>query len=224
MTGFESKRQAAQAKLPDEAETTHDYRFRYDRACYKCHSMYCPRDCKDTTPPHPSSKPLTVAYDKTAMNCFVQRLYDSKMKEGKHGHYETMFHVVHQAIKRFAPPQQQAEPGALAHSRHAKLMAKFTENAEAMKALAQAEPAAYFDFQELKFSWAKHMQIGPVPMSIKVEPIALYTAPPQRQWVGLTDEEMSDTVADMDVDFGDLLWKVVCLTKIIEAKLKERNT
>ena len=47
--------------------------------------------------------------------------------------------------------------------------------------------------------------------------------PPQRPWVGLTDEEMSDTVADMDVDFGDLLWKVVCLTKIIEAKLKERN-
>ena len=48
--------------------------------------------------------------------------------------------------------------------------------------------------------------------------------PPQRPWVGLTDEEMSDTVADIDVDFGDLLWKVVCLTKIIEAKLKERNT
>ena len=45
----------------------------------------------------------------------------------------------------------------------------------------------------------------------------------QRPWIGLTDEEMSDTVADMDVDFGDLLWKVVCLTKIIEAKLKERN-
>ena len=50
-----------------------------------------------------------------------------------------------------------------------------------------------------------------------------YTAPPQREWVGLTDEEMSDIVADIDVDFGDLLWKVVCLTKIIEATLKERN-
>ena len=49
-------------------------------------------------------------------------------------------------------------------------------------------------------------------------------ATPQRQWVGLTDEEMSDIVADIDVDFGDLLWKVVCLTKIIEATLKERNT
>ena len=47
---------------------------------------------------------------------------------------------------------------------------------------------------------------------------------PPRTWVGLTDEEMSDIVADIDVDLGDLLWKVVCLTKIIEATLKERNT
>ena len=53
--------------------------------------------------------------------------------------------------------------------------------------------------------------------------VPLYTAPPQRQWVGLTDEEMSDIVADIDADFGDLLWKVVCLTKIIQAELKERN-
>jgi len=45
-----------------------------------------------------------------------------------------------------------------------------------------------------------------------------------KPWQGLTDEEMSDIVANMDVNFGDLLWKVVCLTKIIEAKLKERNT
>ena len=54
----------------------------------------------------------------------------------------------------------------------------------------------------------------------------LYTTPPapQRPWVGLTDEEMSDIVADIDADFGDLLWKVVCLTKIIQAELKERNT
>ena len=52
----------------------------------------------------------------------------------------------------------------------------------------------------------------------------LYTSPPQRPWVGLTDGEMSDIVADMDVDFGDLLWKVVCLTKIIQATIKERNT
>lgn len=38
-------------------------------------------------------------YDKTEMNKFVQDLYDKKMREGKHGHYETMFYVVHQAIE-----------------------------------------------------------------------------------------------------------------------------
>jgi hypothetical protein len=53
-----------------------------------------------------------VGYDKTELNRFVQDLYDEKMQEGKHGHYETMFHVVHQAIKKVAPPKQQAEPVA----------------------------------------------------------------------------------------------------------------
>ena len=52
----------------------------------------------------PAQEP--VAYDKTEMNGFVQDLYDKKMQEGKHGHYETMFHVVHQAIKRATPPQR----------------------------------------------------------------------------------------------------------------------
>lgn len=39
-------------------------------------------------------------YDKTEMNAFVQNLYDEKMREGKHGHAETIFHVVHKAIER----------------------------------------------------------------------------------------------------------------------------
>ena len=47
-----------------------------------------------------------VAYDKTELNRFVQDLYDEKMQNGKHGHYETLFHVVHQAIKKVAPPQR----------------------------------------------------------------------------------------------------------------------
>ena len=53
-----------------------------------------------TTPPQ--RKPQ---YDKTKMNCFVQDLYDKKIQEGKHGQYEAMFHVVHQAIKE-VPPQR----------------------------------------------------------------------------------------------------------------------
>jgi hypothetical protein len=49
-----------------------------------------------TPPPAAQRKPQ---YNKTEMNCFVQDLYDQKMREGKHGHYETMFHVVHRAIE-----------------------------------------------------------------------------------------------------------------------------
>ena len=43
-----------------------------------------------------------LSYDKTDMNGFVSDLYDEKTREGKHGHYETVFHVVHCAIKRVA--------------------------------------------------------------------------------------------------------------------------
>ncbi len=47
-----------------------------------------------------------VAYDKTEINCFAQDLYDQKMREGKRGHYESMFHVIHQCIKKVSPRAQ----------------------------------------------------------------------------------------------------------------------
>ncbi len=53
-------------------------------------------------------KPLT--YDKTELNCFAQDLYDQKMREGKHGHYESMFHVIHQCVKKVASPPAQRKP------------------------------------------------------------------------------------------------------------------
>lgn len=45
-----------------------------------------------------------VAYDKTEMNSFVIDLYEEKMKEGKHGHYEALLHCVHQAIAKVTSP------------------------------------------------------------------------------------------------------------------------
>jgi hypothetical protein len=69
------------------------------------------------SPPAQPAVQEPVAYDKTEMNCFVQELYDKKMCEGKHGHYETMFHCVHQAIKRVTPPAAQpAVPDAIHHT------------------------------------------------------------------------------------------------------------
>jgi hypothetical protein len=52
-----------------------------------------------------------------------------------------------------------------------------------------------------------------------VEP--LYTAPPKREWVGLTDEEII-THFQTNVDIGSLL-SFVDGARYAEAKLKERN-
>lgn len=66
----------------------------------------------------------------------------------------------------------------------------------------QAEPVAYFDFQELKFTWAKHMKIGPVPVSIKVEPMKLYSEPTKRQWDKPSASFAGLTLTEVRVPFG----------------------
>jgi hypothetical protein len=38
--------------------------------------------------------------EKTSVNCRMQRRYDELMRIGKHGHYETMFRVMHEEIAR----------------------------------------------------------------------------------------------------------------------------
>jgi hypothetical protein len=48
---------------------------------------------------------------------------------------------------------------------------------------------------------------------------ALYTTPQQRTWVGLTDEEMQAVV-----DAQPLVSNINVYFKVIEAKLKEKNT
>ena len=45
----------------------------------------------------------------------------------------------------------------------------------------------------------------------------LYTAPPKKEWVGLTDEEK----AELDAEYGD---DTLAHLDAIEAKLKEKNT
>ena len=48
----------------------------------------------------------------------------------------------------------------------------------------------------------------------------LYTTPPQRTWVGLTDEEREE-IENRPFSQNDWLWSYACA---IEAKLKEKNT
>jgi len=49
--------------------------------------------------------------------------------------------------------------------------------------------------------------------------IPLYTAPPKREWVGLTDEEIDKAIISTAPSF-----KPDDVARAIEAKLKERNT
>ena len=51
----------------------------------------------------------------------------------------------------------------------------------------------------------------------------LYTAPPRKQWVGLTDEEIHEVTSKKWWDWEDL-FDIEGFSRAIEAKLKEKNT
>jgi len=57
--------------------------------------------------------------------------------------------------------------------------------------------------------------IGPNP-----DDIPLYTAPPQREWVGLTDQEINSVCYKRD---WTAPWTDTTFARAIEAKLKEKN-
>ena len=64
------------------------------------------------------------------------------------------------------------------------------------------------------FRWKK-------PSSV-YKPIPLYTTPPQRIWVGLTDEEIADCAEKMEAsDPTDSFWRE--FFRGLEAKLKDKN-
>ena len=69
---------------------------------------------------------------------------------------------------------------------------------------AQDKPVAFADSGVL--NWIADQQF--------MREAELFTQPPQRTWVGLTDED------EIDWDGGDLK----SLVRAIEAKLKEKNT
>ena len=94
---------------------------------------------------------------------------------------------------------------------------EYREAADAIKAaLAQPaqEPVAYLVLFEgagklLEFKKGNYIH------GAKVEHIPLYTTPPQREWVGLTDEDKSELAK------AQHSWEDLCLA--VESKLKERN-
>jgi hypothetical protein len=128
---------------------------------------------------------------------------------------------------------------------------------EAAQALAQPEQEPIYQYQMANNSWidqtkeshdynVRHGQatvrvVHTAPPQPKQEPVAWELgvvngvvtrrpiAPPQRTWVGLTDDEMEATFIECGGKWNGDFWKIEDadfhpFLRTIEAKLKERNT
>jgi CBS-domain-containing membrane protein len=52
----------------------------------------------------------------------------------------------------------------------------------------------------------------------------LYTTPPQRTWVGLTDEDIWEAYMESPVELDCSTDELYALSRTVEAKLKDKNT
>ena len=86
--------------------------------------------------------------------------------------------------------------------------------------LPQPEPVAYIDVETRNLSWAKPTR-WETPTVVKMDKVPLFTAPPKKEWVALTDDDHEKIYQQFfyasKVSFNDL-------SKAIEAQLKEKNT
>ena len=82
----------------------------------------------------------------------------------------------------------------------------------------EQEPVAFINVEEQKLEWAKRT-LWHTPTVVKLPKIPLYTAPPKREWVGLTDEEIDILSCETVKGNKSVNW----LCKVLEAKLREKN-
>ena len=98
---------------------------------------------------------------------------------------------------------------------------------QAITALRQAleteqEPVAFINVEKQKLEWAK-LTSWHTPTIVNLPKIPLYTAPPKREWVRLTDDEVFE-LADTNLYDGGKNYGVLAFAKAIEQALKEKNT
>ena len=89
---------------------------------------------------------------------------------------------------------------------------------QAIKELESQEPVAYINVEKRILEWAK-LTSWETPTVVNLPKIPLYIHPPQRTWVGLTDEEITS------VEYNNHpLNGIRSYARAIEAKLKEKNS
>ena len=123
------------------------------------------------------------------------------------------------AIKEaLAQPERDYERGFIDGMQ--KQMQSSVDKAVNRMAQPDQKPVAYINIEERKLEWAYKYMSWDTPTVVNLPKIPLYTTPPQRTWVGLTDDEICKLEGFYDFmtkeEFFDAIRKV-------EAKLKEKN-
>ena len=77
------------------------------------------------------------------------------------------------------------------------------------------EPVAYINIEERMLEWVKPMR-WETPTVVKMDKVPLYTTPPKKEWVGLTNDEIDQVAANSGYGYIDI-------ARAIESKLKEKN-
>jgi len=78
------------------------------------------------------------------------------------------------------------------------------------------EPIAYINVEKRALEWATLIK-WETPTVVKMDKVPLYTAPPKKEWVDLTDDEMLMIYAQPHEGFK------YSLGRMIQAKLREKN-
>jgi hypothetical protein len=98
---------------------------------------------------------------------------------------------------------------------------KKADNARELGLNYEPEPVAWITEWESKYSSGKILDYIAHTRGEKVEYTPLYTTPPQRTWVGLTQDELN-MIGDSMRTWNS--WTITDVYFAIEAKLKEKNT
>jgi hypothetical protein len=83
------------------------------------------------------------------------------------------------------------------------------------------EPVAWMYQSNNEFGWRDEIQfVQPPNHPVFRNVVALYTAPPQRPWVGLTDEQIADYLGD---EYHDMTESELRFFRLGEVAAKEKN-
>jgi hypothetical protein len=128
-----------------------------------------------------------------------------------------------EAMKQALEAWQTSVYGSERH--HKAMLLAMTNMGQAIEQAEKQEPVAWITHESKWRLTGGGNAGGTVPVHAKQSNTAkypLYTTPqPQREWVGLTDEEIGDLKGGYQ---SGRIGSFVELTQAIEAKLKEKNT